>query len=109
MKFRFAIAALATVSVGLAFAQTPTPAPQPSTPLPSAAADATAPVAIPPAPKPAGTAWVLMDFTTGQVLAGENYNERVEPASITKVMTSYTLAAEQKNGKIKPDDQVMLS
>jgi D-alanyl-D-alanine carboxypeptidase (penicillin-binding protein 5/6) len=107
MKFRFAIAALATVSVGLAFAQTP--APQPATPAPAAAAPAPAAVAIPPAPKPAGTAWVLMDYTTGQVLAGENYNERVEPASITKVMTSYTLAAEQKNGKIKPDDPVMLS
>jgi D-alanyl-D-alanine carboxypeptidase (penicillin-binding protein 5/6) len=50
-----------------------------------------------------------MDYTTGQVLAGENYDQRVEPASITKVMTSYTLAAEQRNGKIKPDDQVMLS
>ncbi|WP_062357298.1 D-alanyl-D-alanine carboxypeptidase family protein [Pseudoxanthomonas mexicana] len=54
-------------------------------------------------------AWVLMDYITGQVLAGENYNERVEPASITKVMTSYVLAAEQKNGKIKPTDQVMMS
>ncbi|SDQ62243.1 D-alanyl-D-alanine carboxypeptidase family protein [Pseudoxanthomonas sp. CF125] len=107
MKFRFAIAALATVSVGLAFAQTP--APQPATPAPAAAAPAPAAVAIPPAPKPVGSAWVLMDYTTGQVLAGENYNERVEPASITKVMTSYTLAAEQKNGKIKADDPVMLS
>ncbi len=105
MKFRFAIAALATVSVGLAFAQTPQPLPQPG----AAPATPAAAVAIPPAPKPTGTAWVLMDYTTGQVLAGENYNERVEPASITKVMTSYTLAAEQKNGKIKPDDQVMLS
>ena len=106
MKFRFAIAALATVSVGLAFAQTPAPQPVPQ---PSAPTPATAAVAIPPPPKPAGTAWVLMDYTTGQILAGENYDERVEPASITKVMTSYVLAAEQKNGKIKPDDQVMLS
>ncbi len=106
MKFRFAIAALATVSVGLAFAQTPAPQPMPQAPAPATASSA---VAIPPAPKPAGTAWVLMDFTTGQVLAGENYNQRVEPASITKVMTSYALAAEQKNGKIKPDDQVMMS
>src|SRR5690349_20472797 len=109
MKFRFAIAALATVSVGLAFAQTPAPQPATPSPAPASAAPATAAVAIPPAPKPVGSAWVLMDYTTGQVLAGENYNERVEPASITKVMTSYTLAAEQKNGKIKPDDQVMLS
>ena len=104
MKFRFAIAALATVSFGLAVAQTPAPQPAPQPAAPTAAA-----VAIPPAPKPVGTAWVLMDFTTGQVLAGENYSERVEPASITKVMTSYVLAAEQKTGKIKPDDQVMLS
>ena len=102
MKFRFALAALATTAMGLAIAQTPAPAPPP------AAAPAAA-VAIPPAPTPTATAWVLMDYITGQVLAGENYNERVEPASITKVMTSYVLAAEQKNGKIKPTDQVMMS
>ena len=101
MKFRFAIAALATVSAGLVLAQTPQPAPQPAAP--------TAAVAIPPAPKPAGTAWILMDYTTGQVLAGENYDERLEPASITKVMTSYVVAAEIKNGKIKPTDPVLMS
>ena len=105
MKFRFAIAALATTVVGLAFAQTPAtqPTPQPNAPA------AAAPIATPPPPKPVGTAWILMDYTTGQVLAGENYDERVEPASITKVMTSYVLAAEQANGKIKPTDQVMMS
>ena len=105
MKFRFAIAALATTVVGLAFAQTPAPQPTPQPNAPAAAA----PIATPPPPKPVGTAWILMDYTTGQVLAGENYDERVEPASITKVMTSYVLAAEQANGKIKPDDQVMMS
>ena len=103
MKFRFVLAALATTAMGLAIAQTPAPTPQPAT------APASAAVAIPPAPTPTATAWVLMDYITGQVLAGENYNERVEPASITKVMTSYVLAAEQKNGKIKPTDQVMMS
>lgn len=102
MKFRFALAALATTAMGLAIAQTPAPTPAPATP-------AAAAVEIPPPPKPTATAWVLVDYITGQVLAGENYNERVEPASITKVMTSYVLAAEQKNGKIKPDDQVMMS
>lgn len=103
MKFRFAIAALATVSAGLAFAQTPMPQPVPQAAAPTPA------VAIPPAPKPAGTAWLLMDYTTGQVLAGENYDQRLEPASITKVMTSYVVAAEIKNGKIKPTDPVMMS
>ncbi len=102
MKFRFALAALATTAMGLAFAQAPAPTPAPAAPAAPA-------IEIPPPPKPVGTAWVLVDYITGQVLAGENYNERVEPASITKVMTSYVLAAEQKNGKIKADDPVMMS
>lgn len=104
MKFRFALAAMATAAVGIAVAQTPAPSPAPAAPNNAAAA-----VEIPPAPKPVGTAWVLMDYTTGQILAGENYDGRVEPASITKVMTSYVVAAEIKNGKIKETDDVMLS
>lgn len=106
MKFRFAVAAVATFAVGLVSAQTPGPVPAP----PAAAAAAPATVAIPPAPKPAvSKSWVLMDYATGQVLAGENEHERVAPASITKVMTSYVIAAELKLGKITRDDQVMLS
>ncbi|WP_017908127.1 D-alanyl-D-alanine carboxypeptidase family protein, partial [Xanthomonas sp. SHU 199] len=85
-----------------------TPGPVPAPPAAAAAAPAT--VAIPPAPKPAvSKSWVLMDYATGQVLAGENEHERVAPASITKVMTSYVIAAELKLGKITRDDQVMLS
>ena len=103
MKFRFALAALATFTFGLAVAQTP--APQPA----AQASPATAAVQTPPAPVPVGTAWILMDYTTGQVLAGENHDRRVEPASITKVLTSYVLAAEQKTGKIKANDPVMMS
>lgn len=106
MKFRFAVAAVATFAVGLVSAQTPGPVPA----APAAAAAAPAAVAIPPAPKPAvSKSWVLMDYATGQVLAGENEHERVAPASITKVMTSYVVAAELKLGKISRDDQVMLS
>ena len=44
-----------------------------------------------------------------QVLAGENIDARMDPASITKVMTSYVVAAEVKNGKIKQDDLVTMS
>ena len=106
MKFRFAVAAVATFAVGLVSAQTPGPVPA----QPAAAAAAPAAVAIPPAPKPAvSKSWVLMDYATGQVLAGENEHVQVAPASITKVMTSYVVAAELKLGKIKRDDQVMLS
>ncbi len=108
---RFVLAALTTVVVGLAFAQTPAiPQPavlKPASSGPTALSDAL-PIPPPPAPK-TSAAWVLMDFATGQILAGENYDVRHEPASITKVMTSYVIAAEMAAGKVKPDDQVMMS
>ena len=105
-KAAAAIAILATVSIGLAFAQSPG-VPQPAKPKPAALSDA---LPIPPAPVPGkAAAWVLMDYATGQVLAGENIHARREPASITKVMTSYVIAAEMAAGKIKEDDQVMMT
>ena len=101
-----ATAALATLAMGLAFAQSPE-LPQPSKPKPAALSDA---LPIPPAPVPGkAAAWVLMDYATGQVLAGENIHARREPASITKVMTSYVIAAEMAAGKIAEDDQVMMT
>ena len=102
---RFLAACLATAAFGLAFAQAPTP--QPAAPKPAALSDAL-PVPDAPAPKDAA-AWIVMDYATGQVLAGENIHAKREPASITKVMTSYVIAAEMAAGKVKPDDQVMMS
>ena len=96
--------ALATAGIGFAAAQAPTPAPAPK---PAALSDQ---LPIPEAPAPAvSKAWLLMDYATGNVLAGENIDTPVEPASITKVMTSYVIAAEMAAGKIKPTDQVMMS
>ena len=109
---RMLLAALATATVGIAVAQDPAPMPQP-TPRPAAPAAAAPALSdelpTPPPPSITGTAWVLMDYATGQILAGENEDQRVEPASITKVMTSYVIAAELAAGKIKPDDQVLMS
>lgn len=75
----------------------------PSQPTPEVAA------IVPKAPELAAKSYVLMDYLTGQVLAQKDAELRVEPASITKVMTSYVISAELKNGKIKRDDQVMIS
>ena len=50
-----------------------------------------------------------MDYASGQVLAGENIHVHLAPASMTKVMTSYVIAAEVKNGKVRNDDPVTLS
>lgn len=96
--------ALATAGIGLAAAQAPAPAPAAK---PAALSDA---LPVPDAPAPAvSKAWLLMDYATGNVLAGENIDTPVEPASITKVMTSYVIAAEMAAGKIKPTDPVMMS
>lgn len=99
------VAALTTATLGIALAQTPAPTPAPA-PAPAALSDA---LPVPDAPEVVGNAWVLMDYATGQMLASENPDARVEPASITKVMTSYVIAAEMKAGKVKPTDQVMMS
>ena len=98
------LVALATAGIGLAFAQVPSPAPVAK---PAALSDN---LPIPDAPAPATSkAWLIMDYATGQVLAGENVDTPVEPASITKVMTSYVIAAEMAAGKVKASDQVMMS
>jgi D-alanyl-D-alanine carboxypeptidase (penicillin-binding protein 5/6) len=96
------LAVLSTAVLGLALAQAPTPKPA----APAALSDA---LPVPDAPQIVGEAWLLMDAATGQILAGKNVDTRVEPASITKVLTSYVIAAEMKAGKIKPTDPVMMS
>ena len=106
MRSLFSVALVSAALVagsGLALAQTPAPAPA----RPAALSD-NLPVPDAPAPK-VSKAWLVMDYATGQVLAGENVDAPVEPASITKVMTSYVIAAEMAAGKIKPTDQVMMS
>lgn len=112
--FAVLMAAACTCVVGIAIAQTPSPKPA-QTVAPAALSDSPGsspgqalPIPPPPAPKQSKS-WVLLDAATGQVLAGENEDARVEPASITKVMTSYVLAAEMKAGKIKRDDPVLMS
>ncbi|WP_058835726.1 D-alanyl-D-alanine carboxypeptidase family protein [Luteimonas abyssi] len=103
-RFRLSVvfaAAFAVSALGLAIAQTPAPAPAPAAPAEAAP--------TPPPPSIVGTAWLLMDYDTGQILAGENVDQQVEPASITKVMTSYVVAAELAAGKVSVDDQVMMT
>jgi D-alanyl-D-alanine carboxypeptidase (penicillin-binding protein 5/6) len=91
-------------AAALASAQVPSPQPVPRpVPVPSAPAPAPQP------PSVEGTAWLLMDYATGQILLGENIDARVEPASITKVMTSYVVSAEVAAGKVGKDDQVRIS
>ncbi len=95
--------ALATAFLGFAVAQTPN-----TPPPPPAVASGEVPIPAAPAPK-VSKAWILMDYASGEVLAGENIDVQLEPASITKVMTSYVIAAELARGKLKADDPVMMT
>lgn len=54
-------------------------------------------------------AWVLMDFDSGQILAGSNADEPLPPASLTKMMTSYLVEQGLKSGKLKPNEPVTMS
>jgi len=63
-------------------------------PTPAPAAPIAAPGTAPIAPVLAAKAWLLIDMTSNQKLAGENDTARVDPASLTKLMVDYlTLAA----------------
>ena len=63
----------------------------------------------PTAPSIAGTAHILQDYDSGHILMSENADERLPPASITKLMTSYVVSQEIHDGNIKLDDEVLIS
>jgi anti-sigma regulatory factor (Ser/Thr protein kinase) len=62
-----------------------------------------------PPPPLAARAWLLMDQTTGQILAASNPEMKVEPASLTKIMTSYVVYGALRDGKLKLDQIVPVS
>ena len=64
---------------------------------------------VPPPPTLEATAWVIVDQASGQTLAGHRENERVEPASITKLMTAYAVFHALKDGKLKLDTALPIS
>ena len=66
-----------------------------------------APVASP--PRIAATGHLLMDFHSGKVLAENNADKRLEPASLTKIMTAYTVFKELEAGNIGLNDMVLVS
>lgn len=81
-------------------------------PIPNAAAAAnpgTKPPPIPAPPQVQARGYFLMDFVSGQVLAATNENQRLEPASLTKLMSAYAVFHALKDGRIKLSDQVRIS
>jgi D-alanyl-D-alanine carboxypeptidase (penicillin-binding protein 5/6) len=60
-------------------------------------------------PTVAARAWLLLDVGSGQVLTSEKPDERIEPASLTKLMTAYLTFAAIKNKTITLDQVVPVS
>lgn len=53
--------------------------------------------------------FILMDGLSGKILAAKNPDQRVEPASLTKMMTSYIISMAIREGRIHMDDLVPIS
>ncbi len=66
-------------------------------------------IVVPDPPQLAAKAWVLVDFDSGRILAEHNANEQIEPASLTKIMTSYIIFHEINANRLKLDDMVTIS
>lgn len=65
--------------------------------------------AMPPVPDIGAKGYMLLDLTTGQTLAELNSHQRLEPASLTKLMTAYLVFSALQNKQIKLDQQVPVS
>tara|TARA_B100000678_G_scaffold48238_1_gene37903 strand:+ start:309 stop:1481 length:1173 start_codon:yes stop_codon:yes gene_type:complete len=64
---------------------------------------------IPKPPSINASNYILIDSTSGRILAEKNADERIEPASITKIMTGYVAADQIAKGFVSLEDQVLIS
>ena len=64
---------------------------------------------IPAPPELPAKAFILIDANSGRVLAERNADQRLEPASLTKIMTAYVIFLEMARDKVKLGDMVMVS
>jgi D-alanyl-D-alanine carboxypeptidase (penicillin-binding protein 5/6) len=93
-RIRILALALALV-VNAAWAQAPTPG---NKALP-----------VPAAPQLGANSYLLMDFNSGRIIVEKDPDMRVEPASITKLMTAYVVFHELQEGNISLDEMVTIS
>jgi len=87
---------------------------QPAASLPAASPSVAQPgssIAPPMATAPVIEArnWVLVDFVSGQSLAEGNADQRVEPASLTKLMSAYVVFSALRDGRLKMNEDVLIS
>ncbi|GAB2643514.1 D-alanyl-D-alanine carboxypeptidase family protein [Vibrio panuliri] len=68
-----------------------------------------APSITPDPPVLGAKGYILMDYNTGQVLVEKNAHERLNPASLTKLMTAYVAGQEVNSGNVTLNDRVTIS
>ncbi len=68
-----------------------------------------APALIPAPPRVNAKAYLLIDHNSSYVLAEHNADKKIEPASLTKLMTAYVVLFEIERGGISLDDEVKIS
>jgi D-alanyl-D-alanine carboxypeptidase (penicillin-binding protein 5/6) len=73
-------------------------------PLASAAS-----VSVPAPPSVSATGYLLIDMDSDAVLAQKDAEQRLEPASLTKIMTAYAVFREINDGSVKLSDEVLVS
>ena len=78
-------------------------------PIVAAWAQPGGPRPVPAAPQLGANSYLLMDFNSGRILVEREPDIPVEPASITKLMTSYVVFAELAEGNISLDEKVNVS
>ena len=66
-------------------------------------------IPVPAAPQLGASSYILMDFQSGKVLASQEPDQALEPASITKLMTAYVAFDELQRGDLKLDELITVS
>ena len=67
------------------------------------------PVVTPTAPNVDAKGYILLDADSGKVLVEKNADQRMAPASLTKLMSMYIISGYLKNGTIHLNDKVLIS
>ena len=62
-----------------------------------------------PAPSIAAKSWLLLDTTSGQVIASQDQNMRIEPASLAKIMTAYVAFSAIRDKRLSMNQMVNVS
>src|SRR5690554_2031883 len=62
-----------------------------------------------PAPSLTATAWLTLDVNSGQIIATQNPNQSVEPASLTKLMAAYVIFQALEGNRLALDQKVHVS